>query len=87
MDLGVRIEGPYDLKNPKEHRLCHPDVGEGTFHSCSSHLHALLAFFSVQKENIVLAKRLKFSTLQTDAMQHSTCKQDHANKQMSNWNQ
>ena len=42
-DLGVRIVGPCDMKEPK--RPHHPDAEEVDFHSCFSHLHVLLIFF------------------------------------------
>jgi hypothetical protein len=52
MDLGARIEGPYDLKNPEEHQLRHPDVEEGIFHSCFLQLYEWLIFFSaIKKKN------------------------------------
>jgi hypothetical protein len=46
MDLAAQMQVPYDLNNPKDIQVRHPDVAEGTFHSCSSHLHVLLVFFS-----------------------------------------
>jgi hypothetical protein len=45
MDLAAQMQVPYDLNNPKDIQVRHPDVAEGTFHSCSSHLHVLLVFF------------------------------------------
>jgi hypothetical protein len=73
---------PCDSNSPTEIQVHHPDAVEGTFHSCSSHLHELLTFFSVDKKNYV-SQETKFGAL-PDAMQHSICKQVHANELLSN---
>jgi hypothetical protein len=46
---------PCDSNSPREIQAHHPGAVEGTFHSCSSHLHELLTFFSVEggKKNCV----------------------------------
>jgi hypothetical protein len=40
---------PCGSNSPREIQVRHLDAAEGTFHSCSSHLHELLTFFSVDK--------------------------------------
>lgn len=57
---------PCDLNSPRDIQVHHPDAVEGTFHSCSSRLHVLLTFFSVEKKN-VLANKLNFHAMQTNS--------------------
>jgi hypothetical protein len=53
------MQAPCDLNNPRGIQALHPDVVEGTFRSCSLHLHALLVFSSVEKKlQFLLAKGL-----------------------------
>jgi hypothetical protein len=66
---------PCDSNSPTEIQVHHPDAVEGTFHSCSSHLHELLTFFSVDKKNM-LAKRLNLAPFQM------LCNTVYANKFM-----
>jgi hypothetical protein len=76
---------PCDSNNPRESRARRPDAVEGTFRSCSLHLHELSTFFSVEerRKGIALGKRRNFGTL-PDATQHCICKEVHANELLSN---
>ena len=72
---------PCGSNSPREIQVRHPDAAEGTFHSCSSHLHELLTFFYVDKREKMkncVSQETKFGTFSdatyiTQYMQTNSC--------------